>query len=441
MSADRVARPEEPARTGTIEREPAPSGPIRRGRPEPVRRTLATIHRWVALVVGSLLLVQMTCGVPLLFGAELFRTHNADLYQPTYTSAALTAGQAVSVVHKAHPGFVPGSVTRDEGMWLVADAHLNLIYGVDPGSGRITGSGHFYGGFQGLMENIHAFGLSSPNYPGYVPFMAHTVPSFGVAQLEGVTYGSALVGILGVVLLLLALSGIVLWWPGIKRLASGFRVRAGKSRYVRDRELHKVVGIVAIPFLLMWGLTGAAAQFPFIQQAFLVVTGGNTGHADVKSLNWAFSSDRTSSPTGADIGIDTASKAALATVAGTIHNTSLPDPADPTSAYLFEISQPSGDPYSETMLAGNGWVYVDRYDAGHVKVVWGGHGSTTANTFYEQVVYPSHFGWYVSGGWRLIWAAFGLSPLLLAVTGISTWLVRTRKRRARQARRQAVAAT
>jgi uncharacterized iron-regulated membrane protein len=410
----------------------------RKGRPEPVRRTLAAAHRWTALVVGLAILVIMTAGVPLLWGAELFRVNNADLYQPTQTSTQLTAGEALARVQQAHPEFGAGSVTSDEGMYLVADAHLNLIYAVDPGSGRITGSGHYYGGFQGFMENLHAFGLSSPNYPGYLPFMAHTIPSFGIAQLDGMTLGSSLVGLLGLVLVLLALSGIFLWWPGIKHFASGFRVRwSTKNGYVRDRDLHKVIGIVAIPFLLMWGVTGAAAQFPFIQQGLLAITGGHTDPANVKTLNWDFASDSPDTPNEQDIGVDAAAKAALARVAGVIHNSTLPDPSDPASAYLFEISQPSGDPYSHTMLAGNGWVYVDRYNPEHVKVVWGGHGSTAQNTFYEQVVYPSHFGWYVSGWWRVIWAAFGLTPLLLGITGVSTWLIRTRKARAREARRQA----
>ncbi len=93
------------------------------------------------------------------------------------------------------------------------------------------------------------------------------------------------------------------------------------------------------------------------------------------------------------------------------------------------------------MFAGNGWVNVDRYNPDHVKVVWGGHGSTAQNTFYEQVLYPSHFGWYVNGWWRAIWAIFGLTPLLLGITGVSTWLVRIRKARAREARQRARTAT
>jgi uncharacterized iron-regulated membrane protein len=405
-------------------------------RPEPVRRSFAAVHRWAALVIGSLLLVQMACGVPLLWGAELFRADNSALYQHTDTGHTISASEAVASVRSAYPNFTIKNVIPDKGIYLVSDPDLNKVYGVDSSSGRITGSGHYYGGFQGLMENIHAFGLSSPSYPGYLPVMAKTIPSFGIQQLDGVTYGNALVGLLGLSLIFLALSGIYLWWPGIRRIAVGFRVRMSKANYVRYRELHQVVGIVSIPFLLIWGLTGAAAEFPSIQQALLTVTGGNPDSSQVKSLNWDFASDRAGSPTGKDIGIDAATSAALAAVPGVVHNTSLPDPSDPTSAYTFEISEPSWDPYKHTMLAGNGWVYVDAYNAKNVKIVWDGQGSSASNTLYEEVLYPSHFGWYVNGWWRIIWGVFGLMPLVLAMSGVTTWLIRAGKRRRRRMRQQ-----
>lgn len=407
---------------------------------EPIRRSFAAVHRWAALVIGTVLLVQMSCGVPLLWGAELFRAENSGLYQHTDTGRTISVGEAVARVKSAHPNFTIKNVIPDRGIYLVSDPNLNKVYGVDSGSGRITGSGHYYGGFQGLMENIHAYGLSSPSYPGYLPFMAKTIPSFGIQQLHGMTYGSALVGILGLLLIFLALSGIYLWWPGIRRFAIGFQIRFNKANYVRNRELHRVLGIVSIPFLLIWGLTGAADKFPAIQQAFLIVTGGNPDPSHVRSLNWDFSSDRAGSPTGKDIGVAAATAAALSAVPGVIHDTSLPNPSDPTSAYSFEISEPSWDPYSHTMLAGNGWVYVDAYNAKHVKVVWDGKGSPAAsNTLYEEFLYPSHFGWYVNGWWRIVWGVFGLMPLVLAVTGISTWWIRAAKRRRRRARQQRIA--
>jgi len=67
---------------------------------------------------------------------------------------------------------------------------------------------------------------------------------------------------------------------------------------------------------------------------------------------------------------------------------------------------------------------VDGHDASHVSVVDNGAASRWANTFYDKFFEASHFGWMVNGWWRIVWFIFGMAPLALAVTGVSTWLFR-----------------
>jgi len=52
---------------------------------------------------------------------------------------------------------------------------------------------------------------------------------------------------------------------------------------------------------------------------------------------------------------------------------------------------------------------------------------------WESWDFPIHTGTPVNGALRSPWVLFGLSPLLLAVTGMTTWLLRRRKRRAKAA--------
>lgn len=42
----------------------------------------------------------------------------------------------------------------------------------------------------------------------------------------------------------------------------------------------------------------------------------------------------------------------------------------------------------------------------------------------------------VNGWWRVIWLVFGVAPVVLAVTGIITWLIRRGKRRRKRRRAQ-----
>ncbi|MGH3816101.1 MAG: PepSY domain-containing protein [Pseudonocardiaceae bacterium] len=53
----------------------------------------------------------------------------------------------------------------------------------------------------------------------------------------------------------------------------------------------------------------------------------------------------------------------------------------------------------------------------------------------NDVYYGLHFGTIVPGLHRVIWVIFGLSPVLLAVTGVTVWLTKWRSRRARHRRR------
>jgi hypothetical protein len=64
-------------------------------------------------------------------------------------------GQAMAVVYRAHPGFHATTVNADHGVYEIGD-----VYGVDPGSGRITGRADLDGGLMGFVVNLHACGLT-----------------------------------------------------------------------------------------------------------------------------------------------------------------------------------------------------------------------------------------------------------------------------------------
>jgi uncharacterized iron-regulated membrane protein len=91
---------------------------------------------------------------------------------------------------------------------------------------------------------------------------------------ESMTAGNYLLGVLGVLMIFLAVSGAVTWWPGLRALAAGFTVRRGRSGYVRDLDLRRLVGILAVPFLLMWGVTGAAFFYQWPQRAYYAALPG-----------------------------------------------------------------------------------------------------------------------------------------------------------------------
>src|SRR5580704_11134970 len=62
--------------------------------------------------------------------------------------------------------------------------------------------------------------------------------------------------IAGLSALLLGATGLYLW-PGWRGLGNGFRIKWRGAPYRVSYDLHKVAGIVAVGFLVMWALTAA----------------------------------------------------------------------------------------------------------------------------------------------------------------------------------------
>jgi uncharacterized iron-regulated membrane protein len=203
-------------------------------------------------------------------------------------------------------------------------------------------------------------------------------------------------------------------------------IRWRRGRFARDTDLHNVAGMLAMAFLLMWAITGVGYEFKFVEKAFYAATPGKP-HGEVEAVSAKLpKGDKTP-----DISIEQAVGAAKA-----LHpddklvNVDVPAKDDPTAAYTMYFSH-GFDPWAESPYPGELGTYVDRH-TGVAKDYYGFLGEPTAQVLWEDWNYPVHSGYFVNGWWKIIWLVMGLAPLLLAVTGVSTWLVRRKTRKARR---------
>jgi uncharacterized iron-regulated membrane protein len=413
-------------------------GPVRRWlRRRPVRRGMVVTHRWLSLVLGLFLVIETTSGAILLYRAEYFRSTHGDLYQHSASANPITPQQAVDIVTKAHPEFKAAWVSNDGGILAVGDPAFADIYAVDPGTGHINGSANIDSGVMGFLANLHDCGLTCQDDPGYVSWLAKPVPTMGMAWLATVTWGSALLALLGLLMIFLAITGLITWWPGFRRMSRGFRVRAKKGRFARDYDLHNVIGIIAVPMVFLWGVTGTAFELPKVEDAWLAITGGHSADPN----RYSFTAD--AAPSNAvDIGVDGATKAALQRYPGEIHY--LQTPRGPGEAAYYAVSVSNGyAPYNyRGFFSGDVMVYVDAHNPAHTSVVGDAAAEPGGNAFYDKVFEPLHFGWLANGWWRIGLFVLGLTPLALMVTGLSTWLFRhsTKKRKRQAAKARAATA-
>jgi uncharacterized iron-regulated membrane protein len=410
----------------TPQTETTPPAPARRRRPS-VRTVLVFTHRRLSLILGLALLAVVISGVVLLYEREIDRVVNPELHRATPTENPISHSEALAVVRREAPTFKPDDVVDSHGVYLVyGDEYERQAY-VDPGSGRLLGIRDPREGVMGFLYNLHLCGLSCKGYAGYLPFLekpAHILDN------DELTVGGLVLAVTGLMLLVLGATGLVVWWPGIKRLARGLRVRRRSGTYAFNYDLHNVVGIAALPFLLMWGLTGAHFELKQISELWYAVLPGQAGEERTV----------TSKPLpGRSVTMDQAAAIARRTVPeGRLVSVSVPDPTAKDSTYFAYLAV-GNDPYDHGIYPGNVGVTIDRY-SGKATITY---PTQTDPPLSAQIVddwfYPLHAGTFVNGWWRAVWLVLGVTPLLLAVTGVTTWLIRRRKRRRK--RRRAAAAT
>lgn len=210
-------------------------------------------------------------------------------------------------------------------------------------------------------------------------------------------------------------------------MARGFSVRRRKGRYAINYDVHKLAGMAAIPFLLMWAITGAGFEFKQVDQ---------TWYASLPGSEPVEQQDFESKPTvRRSVSMSQAERIARDLVpSGRLSSVTLPEPGKTESAYTIRFSE-GIDPRQYDAHRGDVRVSVDQY-SGRAEITDGDPSvdRPVSQVLWEAWDFPIHTGTPVNGALRTPWVLFGLAPLLLAITGMTTWLMRRRKRRAKLAK-------
>ena len=80
--------------------------------------------------------------------------------------------------------------------------------------------------------------------------------------------GRTLNGIGGVAVMIVALTGLVIWWPGIGRWQRSLTLHRGVGWRIVVRDLHNMVGIWCAGFILVFALSGIYLCFPDVFHNF-----------------------------------------------------------------------------------------------------------------------------------------------------------------------------
>ncbi|MED5237953.1 MAG: PepSY-associated TM helix domain-containing protein [Pseudomonadota bacterium] len=350
-----------------------------------VQKALYSLHSWSGLATGLLIYVLSLSGVVALFHGELGPWQRGSEPAPPATLAGVDAVLA-------RQGSLPEDVTvllpTDDRPWAIVEMghESGDVLHVDAATGQpLADPGH---AILDLVVRLHT------------------------DLLLPAPFGRYLVGFLGVVMLLLVISGIFLHR---KFLREFFVLRLRRSSRLRWTDLHKSVGLWALPFHFIMSFTGAVlGMLGFI----LLLAGLIAYKGDIDAAQSAMFPvpAEASGETANMLPLDTLTRLAIERIPG----------MSPEVVTLHHY----GDRLAEVTVYGNVAGKLVYFPA----VALAGHSGETLEVidWSEQswvrqtyaLVTPLHYGSFGGLLVKALYTLLGAGSCLLVISGLRIWLAR-----------------
>ena len=212
-----------------------------------VRRAIFQIHLWTGIGIGLYLLMICLTGSVLVYRNELYRAFSPEPVIVVGSGEALTPEALTAAARRIYPD----------------DEVTNVRMGDTPNHAVEISLG---GGGERRRRLFHPFTGEDLGDPLPVGYRATAWMLDLHDNLLGGRTGRQINGIGAFFFIVLALTGPVIWWPGIRSWRRSLipDLRANWRRL--NWSLHSAFGIWVLPFVLMWGVSGVYFSFPDLFQ-------------------------------------------------------------------------------------------------------------------------------------------------------------------------------
>jgi uncharacterized iron-regulated membrane protein len=380
----------------------------------PTRKLIFTLHKWVGAVVAIWILMMSLSGVSLVFKDEI----EEIICPPPSVSVGekrMPFETLIENTQKKYTGYkvtgfiCPRAFSRPIQIFAVNDKDKKLALNADPYTGAILGP-------KQENETIEA-----------VADLHHNL-------FNGKT-GRAINGIGALCLFTLIVSGVVVWWRGIKDWASGFRFSfKGNFRRV-NWNMHSAVGIWALPFLLIWSISGFYFGFTaFFEKSLNVVFPVSAQKqlaepdekiAQEENQNQITGNMAIAAMHGAKPNLDKMVQIAIAATPREdyVERIAFPDKRRPTLR-IWLCNSMSAESNTKTQ------VFLEP-KTGEVLAVAPSDAAPTGDMILQWLT-RLHFGNFWGIASKSIWIFIGLTPAIMAVSGLSLFIHGLKNRRAKR---------
>ena len=359
-------------------------------RPQTVflRRALFQVHLWVGILAGLYVFVVCATGAPLVFRIHLQRAATPHLFTPGDGEAAHPA-EIIDSVLAAYPdhaiSFIDApSVDRPTYLTYPFKDNVYKAVLVDPVTARVLGEVPEEGPVR-TLQNLHF-------------------------DLLGGRTGRIVNGFGGGVLLLLCVTGLVIWWPGIANWRRPFVVDFSRGWRRVNWELHSAVGIWTGALIAMWAITGVYLVWPGEFRSWVDAL------SPVTTVQ-APSSDRSAASTPRPAWRELIDRARRRHPDQHVAQVVLP--FDENAAFQVKFSHERPTPVGLPKLT---TVYLDQYTGAVLPDP--PQAPPTLGDVVMRWAAPLHVGNFGGMPIRVAWLILGLAPPLLFVTGFIMWWTR-----------------
>lgn len=349
------------------------------------------VHKWTSLVATLFLLMLCVTGLPLIFYHEIDHWRGASVDPPELEGVPATASldAIVAAARARRPQDAVQYVARDAeepnawyvGLGETADApELSAYYTFDARTGELLSEYPLTEGFMYVLYRLH--------YDMY-------------AGLPGTLF----LGFMGLMLVASLVSGVVLYGPFMAKLEFG-TVRRTRSPKTRWLDLHNLLGIATVVWVLVVGVTGvvntlAIPIFGLWQSNELAAMAANAG--------------------GDPVDVDeTSVERALAAAQRAVPDSELYFIAFPGNEYTtprhFAAFMRGNTPLTSKLLTP---VLID---ARTNEVVARGEMPWYVTTLLLSQ--PLHFGDYGGLPLKVLWAVLDVIAIVVLVSGVYLWLAK-----------------
>ncbi|WP_229741213.1 PepSY-associated TM helix domain-containing protein [Silvibacterium dinghuense] len=349
------------------------------------------MHLWAGILFSLYICAIGISGSILVFHDELMPRPHFTGSPPGTPCTPTSLVTALQAAEHLHPHFMPqlASCPTDADRFyqinLQASGQPAVTLYVDPATDQVAGEEDQDATWIGFVERFHIDLLLRKNG----------------RQWNGLGAG---------ILLALAVTGLFLWWPGIRNWARALKVNFSLNWKRINFDLHSAVGFWTILFSLTWALTGIyfAWETPFERAISLLspMTTARYPAEDIARFQARFSS---AEPATFDL-TSTLERAVSdshpARLEGFFYGSG--------RAPIFTVYMARG---AMGDYANTDFVYFDQ-SSGNLFLNWHRGQNHTLGDWLLWLAVPLHFGTSFGMLGKILWATAGLAFPALAMTGI-----------------------